>query len=232
MSPAARMGRPRGQTLNRDKVIRAARQVAQAGTANLNMTSLSRMLGVTPMALYRHVKNKHDLLALVFDDVLSEISVPGPDAGDWAGRLEIFHRDVVAALKELPGLDEMLYELPQTPNSSRLMEGYFEILRDGGLSEREAVLAYNTLYYLAIGSLFSDTARAALCQPPSPAANSPAFPSDVLERMQVHASTIDAEEIRAWGVQAVIALASSRNQRKGRRAPKHRQPRDPAATYS
>ncbi len=213
MSSATRMGRPRGQSLNQDKVIQAARQLAQTGMANLSMSSLSRLLGVTPMAIYRHVRNKRELLALVLDQVLSEVSVPGTDTGDWATRLRLFHRDVVAALNELPGLDEVLYELPQTPNASRLMAGYFDILLEAELPEREAVLAYTTLYYLAIGSLFSDTARGTLARPPSPAANSPAFPSDVLETMKVHAMSIDDKELRAWGVEAVIALISSRTQK-------------------
>ena len=40
------------------------------------MRKLAEMLGVAPMALYRHVANKDDLIDAMVDVVFSEIGVP------------------------------------------------------------------------------------------------------------------------------------------------------------
>jgi AcrR family transcriptional regulator len=191
------MGRPPGPTLNQDKVVRAARQLAE--------TEISR-LDVTPMALYRHVRNKQDLLALVLDDVLSEVGVPGPDSGGWAERLRVFHADVMGALDRLPGIADHFYELPQTPNSSRLLAGYLEILLESGISEHDAILAYTTLYYLAVGSLYRDTVRRSSARRPSPAADPPNYPAPILDRVRAQAINVGASELREYGVEAVITF--------------------------
>jgi AcrR family transcriptional regulator len=46
------------------------------------MRTLAEMLGVAPMALYRHVASKDDLIDAMVDVVFGEIGVPG-GGGDW-----------------------------------------------------------------------------------------------------------------------------------------------------
>ena len=46
------------------------------------MRTLADMLGVAPMALYRHVANKDDLIDAMVDVVFGEIGVPA-GGGDW-----------------------------------------------------------------------------------------------------------------------------------------------------
>ena len=51
------------QRLTRERILRAAIAHADAGgLETLTMRSLADMLGVAPMALYRHVANKDDLI--------------------------------------------------------------------------------------------------------------------------------------------------------------------------
>jgi AcrR family transcriptional regulator len=209
------MGRPPGPTLNQMKVVQTARHLAEMGVSNLSMTVLAERLGVTPMALYRHVRDKRNLIALVLDDVLSEIAVPGPDRGDWAQRLRLFHRGIVEALARLPGITEFFGEMPRAPNSSRLLAGYIEILLDSGITERQAILAYTTLYYLAIGSLFGDTRSRP--QASSPAANPSSYPSATLDRIRGQAATMATAELREYGVEAVIRLVTDQAAPRGRR---------------
>lgn len=52
------------------------------GIDALSMRSLSKRLGVVPMALYKHVADKEDLLAGMVDTVIAEYDEPEPDA-DW-----------------------------------------------------------------------------------------------------------------------------------------------------
>ena len=73
---------PRGR-LSRERVLRAAIAHADAGGLEaLTMRNLAEELEVAPMALYRHVANKDDLIDAMIDVVFSEISLPLGGA-DW-----------------------------------------------------------------------------------------------------------------------------------------------------
>lgn len=75
-----RQARPR---LSRDKVLRGALAVADAGgIASLTIRSLAEQLGVKPMSVYHHVANKEDILDGLVDIVFSEIDLPVADR-DW-----------------------------------------------------------------------------------------------------------------------------------------------------
>ncbi|MET8911434.1 TetR/AcrR family transcriptional regulator C-terminal domain-containing protein [Micromonospora sp. NPDC004551] len=69
--------------LSRDRVLRAAVALAdEAGIDSLSMRNLAQDLDVVPMALYKHVANKDELLAGMIDVVVGEIDPPVPGA-DW-----------------------------------------------------------------------------------------------------------------------------------------------------
>ena len=76
---------PRRVTLSRDRVLRAAVALADdAGIEALSMRKLAEVLGVVPMALYKHVANKEELLDGMIDVVIGEIDPPVSGA-DWKG---------------------------------------------------------------------------------------------------------------------------------------------------
>ncbi|WP_405110372.1 TetR/AcrR family transcriptional regulator C-terminal domain-containing protein [Micromonospora sp. NBC_01405] len=69
--------------LSRDRVLSAAVTLAdEAGIESLSMRNLAQDLGVVPMALYKHVANKNELLDGMIDVVVGEIDPPVLDA-DW-----------------------------------------------------------------------------------------------------------------------------------------------------
>jgi len=69
--------------LNRDRVLRAAVALADdAGIQALSMRNLAQELGVVPMALYKHVANKEELLDGMVDVIVGEIDPP-IQGGDW-----------------------------------------------------------------------------------------------------------------------------------------------------
>ncbi|MDQ0840462.1 TetR/AcrR family transcriptional regulator [Streptomyces sp. V1I6] len=71
--------------LTRDRVLRAAVALADdIGIEALSMRRLAQELGVVPMALYKHVANKEQLLTGMVDVVMGEIDPPAPGA-DWKG---------------------------------------------------------------------------------------------------------------------------------------------------
>ena len=73
----------RRERLNRDRVLQAAVALAdEAGIAAVSMRRLAQELGVVPMALYKHVADKDELLDGMVDAVIAEIGPPDPGL-DW-----------------------------------------------------------------------------------------------------------------------------------------------------
>jgi AcrR family transcriptional regulator len=69
--------------LSRDRVLRAAVALAdEAGIEAVSMRRLAQELGVVPMALYKHVANKDELLDGMVDVLVGEIDPAVPSA-DW-----------------------------------------------------------------------------------------------------------------------------------------------------
>ena len=69
--------------LSRERVLEAAVAFAdEAGLEAFSMRSLAQELGVVPMALYKHVANKDELLDGMVDSVFGEIELPPTDV-DW-----------------------------------------------------------------------------------------------------------------------------------------------------
>jgi AcrR family transcriptional regulator len=82
---AAPIAEPRRVRLNRERVLRVG--VAMADTAGIEAVSMRKLadeLGVVPMALYKHVANKEELLDGMVDIVVGEIDPPVGGA-DWKG---------------------------------------------------------------------------------------------------------------------------------------------------
>jgi len=75
------MGKParasRLAPLSREVVLRTAVALADhAGIETVSMRSLAQELGVVPMALYKHVTNKEELLDGMVDVIVAEIDPP------------------------------------------------------------------------------------------------------------------------------------------------------------
>ena len=87
------------QRLSRERVLQAAIAHADAGGLEaLTMRQLAEMLDVAPMALYRHVANKDDLIDAMVDVVFGEIGLPSGGA-----RLEDRHARAGAFAVRCPG---------------------------------------------------------------------------------------------------------------------------------
>ena len=75
--------------LNRDRVLQAAVGLAdEIGIEALSMRRLAEELGVVPMALYKHVANKEQLLDGMVEVIVAEIDPPRP-GGDWKSAVRL-----------------------------------------------------------------------------------------------------------------------------------------------
>ncbi len=77
-------GNPGRTPLTRDRALREAIALADAeGLDAVSMRNLATRLGVVPMALYKHVANKDDLLGGMVDALIAEYAVPSPQGTSW-----------------------------------------------------------------------------------------------------------------------------------------------------
>ena len=132
--------------LTRDQVLRAAIASADAGGLEaLTMRTLAEMLGVAPMALYRHVANKDDLIDGMVDVVFSEIGVPS-GSGDWKTsmrRRAIAIRDALSRHRWAVGLMESRRR--PGPANLRHHDAVIGRLRAAGFDVAMAAHAYSAL---------------------------------------------------------------------------------------
>src|ERR1700760_2678962 len=79
----AKAGLTRREPLSRTRVLEAAVALAdETGLERFSMRGLAQELGVVPMALYKHVANKDQLLDGMVALVFGEIELP-PEDLDW-----------------------------------------------------------------------------------------------------------------------------------------------------
>ncbi|GAA3920641.1 TetR/AcrR family transcriptional regulator [Actinoplanes auranticolor] len=131
MTPPAEKRTP----LSRERVLRAAVALADdGGIESLSMRRLASELGVVPMALYKHVANKDELLDGVVDVVVGEIDPPGTGAG-WKAAVRQRILSARSALQRHSWAAQVI-ESRSTPTSAVLayLNSMIGLFREGGLS--------------------------------------------------------------------------------------------------
>jgi AcrR family transcriptional regulator len=132
--------------LTRDRVVHAAMAHAdEGGLEAITMRKLAEELGVAPMALYRHVANKDDLIDAMVDVVFGEVALPS-SGQDWrVGMREraISLRDVLSHHRWAIGLMESRRN--PGPANLRHHDSVIGSLRAGGFDMAMAAHAYSLL---------------------------------------------------------------------------------------
>ena len=132
--------------LSRERVLRTAIAHADAGGLDaLSMRKLAEELYVAPMALYRHVANKDDLIDGMVDVVFSEVGLPST-APDWRTAMRqraISLRDVLARHRWAIGLMES--RRYPGPANLRHHDAVIGSLRAGGFDMALVAHAYSVL---------------------------------------------------------------------------------------
>jgi len=132
--------------LNRDRVLRAAVALADAGgIESLTMRKLGVELGIEAMSLYNHVANKVDLLDGMIDCVFEEITLPTDGTG-WRSamrRRAISAREVLARHPWATGLMES--RTTPGPATLRHHDAVIGVLKAAGFSIKMVAHAYSVL---------------------------------------------------------------------------------------
>lgn len=151
-----RTGRP--PRISRERVIEAALElVDETGLDGLTMRALARRLGVDPMAVYRHVRDKDDLLGAVCDAILVDLAPLDPDA-DWRPQLQAWATDLHDRFAARPALLPLLAGAPATPTAVEVTRSAIELLSRGGLSLELAAAAINVVFGYVVGTAVVEAA--------------------------------------------------------------------------
>lgn len=136
---------PRRTRLNTDRVVRAAVTLAdEGGFDSLSMRKLAQELGVVPMALYKHVANKEELLNGMVDIVFGEVEFSS--GADWMATMRERATAMRRALLRHPWAVGLMEIGTPGPANLRHHNAVMECLRQqAGFSFRMAVHAYSAM---------------------------------------------------------------------------------------
>jgi AcrR family transcriptional regulator len=127
--------------LSRAAIVERALAIADAETLEaVSIRRLGQEFGVTPMALYWHVKNKDELLDAMGDalfDGLDEVVRANADA-EWDTQLAAVVRGLVMVLRRHPGSRELAYRrILVCPAGLQVTEQTLRALRTAGFTRRQ-----------------------------------------------------------------------------------------------
>ncbi|WP_212631940.1 TetR/AcrR family transcriptional regulator [Pseudomonas sp. KB-10] len=135
--PAAR-GRPR--TITRERIADAGISI---GLPNITFVGLAAAIGVSHMALYKHVANLEALKILVAEEIFNRWQIPRADEGE---RVELkdyllrFSDSIQAFVKAHPGLTPYVIRRSVATESmlTKIVEHQMHIARCYSISDQEA----------------------------------------------------------------------------------------------
>ena len=174
LRPAAQRGNsgPAGHhlpwgTLSREDIIRAAlRTVRAGGYEQLSVRSLAAELGVAPMSLYRHVRDKDDLLDEVVDRLLARVWRPGADPADWRGWIGEAANKLRHFLVAQPAALHVYLNHPVvSPAAAARMDAAMDVLRRALGDDHSAQRAYAAVHTYTVGFATLEASRSRW-QPP------------------------------------------------------------------
>src|SRR4029077_11191572 len=129
--------RPR---LSKAAVVARAMALADAeGLEALTIRRLATELGVTPMALYWHFRNKEELLAGLGDQIWAELDTDVDPAAPWPAQLRALMESLVHVLRTHPSASELLMSgEKQSVAALDANEVALEVLHRAGFDPRHA----------------------------------------------------------------------------------------------
>lgn len=154
--PAPSSRRPR-RALSREVVVAAAlRLVDDIGLDDFSMRRLGGALDIDPMAVYRHVSSKAQLLDAVVEAVMAEVVIPA-GSGPWQDRARALAQSLRSTLLRHPNAIVLVGSRPaRTPEASRPVEAGLAIFRDAGFSLQDASDAIDCLGRMVIGHALAE----------------------------------------------------------------------------
>ncbi|HEX6354283.1 TetR/AcrR family transcriptional regulator [Actinophytocola sp.] len=136
------------RVLSQDLIVDTALELLGKGSLDtVSMRQVAQTLGTGPASLYAHVGSKEELHELMLDRLLGRLPRPKPDPDTWTEQILEMARAQLKMLTAYPGIARVGLEtvVPAGPNALAYGEAVLAVLRAGGVPDREAVFAFDTL---------------------------------------------------------------------------------------
>jgi AcrR family transcriptional regulator len=146
--------------LNRQTVVDAALALVDLeGLEALTFRRLAGDLGVTPMALYRYVSSKDELLAAMKDRVFEQFELPDNSISRWQDRLRMLGRSYRRVLLAHPSAAAFEQSGASAPSVDglRVVEVILGVLRQAGFSLEQAAVLHETLSQFVLALVLLET---------------------------------------------------------------------------
>jgi len=164
MSPEIDASAQPRSPLTRERVLSTAVALAdESGIEALSMRKLAQALDVVPMALYRHIANKEELLNALVDVVVDEIDPP-LEGTDWKTAVRARILSARQALLRHPWASRVMESRTEpTPTVLAYIDSMIGMFRAGGFSMDLTHHAMHTMGSRLMGfaqELFNDSGDA------------------------------------------------------------------------
>lgn len=149
-------------SITRKQVVDAAERAVRAdGFEEISIRRLAADLGVAPMSLYQHVRDKDDLLEEVVDRLLVRRWRPRVNDGDWmawVGEAAQRFRDFL--ISEPAALHVYLRHPVASPVAIARMNAFLAVLKGHGFDDAFACRVYGAIHTYTIGFAALEASRA------------------------------------------------------------------------
>lgn len=155
---------PRG-TLSQELIVKAAFRVADsAGMDKLTFQTLGRELSAHPTAIYRHFRNKDELLLALIDALHEEaLAHTPPPTDDWAHDLLQIAIHTHEAFLRHPRVGALVAaRTARRENEFRSVERKLDCMRRAGLNDTDAARYYRVFADLVLSYSAMDASLASL----------------------------------------------------------------------
>lgn len=147
MPTRARPRATRGvRRLTADEIVAAGRLVVESSSLDeLTIRAVAERLGCSPMAIYRHVTDRDELVDRVVDESMAGVALPGDDLepGSWLMAMADTAR---RQLLRYPGTAEhLMLNGPTGPHTMLFMDRVCAVLHRLGRPAADEALAYDVL---------------------------------------------------------------------------------------
>jgi AcrR family transcriptional regulator len=149
----------RPSRIGRAQVLVEALALAdEQGLDAVTMAAVAERLAVTPMALYRHVGNKADLLDGLVEELLTEFPPP-PAEVPWPQRLSIMAANVRASAHRHPSVFPLLLQRPATTEEAQVTrQAIYAALGEAGVPKVRVAQVERLLSTAILGFAVSEVA--------------------------------------------------------------------------
>jgi AcrR family transcriptional regulator len=202
--------------LTRAIVIEHALALADAdGLDAVTIRRLAKELGVTPMALYWHFRNKDELLDGMVDRIYATFDGTIDGSAPWPAQFRALLNQLIVVFRAHPAAATLLQTRETYSESSlRVNETALDILHRAGLTPFEATRAMRHAVAMTV-AVASDAAALAGRAPAAPKGNAEhdaasAFPAQPAQRYPVEATRVIQDQDDAESdADGVIAAESA-----------------------